>query len=108
VAATLEPGSSASAIAREVGTHPGQLDGWRRELRGRRHINFARVQITGEPAPRPAGLVGGGAQGAEFLEQMELELEKLERRDCDGRRGCLPTSIEIAQIVIFAQSVPTF
>jgi transposase len=66
VAATLEPGSSVSAIAREAGIHPGQLYGWRRQLRGRRQIGFARVQITGEPAPAPAGPVGGGAIEIEF------------------------------------------
>jgi transposase len=42
VAATLEPGSSVSAIAREAGIHPGRLYGWRRQLRGR-----ARMRITG-------------------------------------------------------------
>jgi hypothetical protein len=33
VAATLEPGASVSAVAREAGIHPGQLYGWRRQLR---------------------------------------------------------------------------
>ena len=33
VAASLEPGASVSAIAREAGIHPGQLYGWRRQLR---------------------------------------------------------------------------
>jgi transposase len=64
VAATLEPGSSVSAIARAAGIHPGQLYGWRRQLRGRRQMGFAPVQITGEPAP--AGPVGGGAIEIEF------------------------------------------
>jgi transposase len=34
VAASLEPGASVSAVAREAGIHPGQLYGWRRQLRG--------------------------------------------------------------------------
>jgi transposase len=32
VAASLEPGASVSAIAREAGIHPSQLYGWRRQL----------------------------------------------------------------------------
>jgi transposase len=64
VAATLEPGASVSAIARQAGIHPGQLYGWRRQLRERRQIGFAPVQITCEPAP--AGPVGGGAIEIEF------------------------------------------
>jgi len=64
VAATLEPGASVSAIAREAGIHPGQLYGWRRQLRGRRQIGFAPVQIA--CAPPPAGSTGGGAIEIEF------------------------------------------
>jgi transposase len=59
VAATLEPGASVSAIAREAGVHPGQLYGWRRELRAQTRIDFAPVQVTGEPSG--AGLTGLGA-----------------------------------------------
>jgi transposase len=59
VAATLEPGASVSAIAREAGIHAGQLYGWRRQVRGRPQIGFAPVEITAGPAP--AGLAGGGA-----------------------------------------------
>jgi transposase-like protein len=43
VAASLEPGASVSAIAREAGIHPGQLYGWRRQLRVRQGIGFAPV-----------------------------------------------------------------
>jgi len=32
VSASLEPGASVSAVAREAGIHPGQLYGWRRQL----------------------------------------------------------------------------
>jgi transposase len=57
VAATLEPGANVSAIAREAGIHPGQLYGWRRQLRGQLQIGFAPVQITCTPAAAvsPAG-----------------------------------------------------
>ena len=64
VAATLEPGASVSAVAREAGVHPSQLYGWRRRLRARPRIGFAPVQVTCEPAP--AGAVGGGAIEIEF------------------------------------------
>ena len=34
VAASLEPGASVSALAREAGIHASQLYGWQRQLRG--------------------------------------------------------------------------
>lgn len=61
VAATLELGASVSAIAREAGVHPGQLYGWRRQLRTQPLIGFAPVQIAPEAAP-----AGGGAIEIEF------------------------------------------
>jgi transposase len=61
VAATLESGASVSAIAREAGIHPGQLYGWRRQLRARAGIGFAPVQIA-------AALAGGGAAGHGAIE----------------------------------------
>jgi transposase len=61
VAATLEPGASVSAIAREAGIHPGQLYGWRRQLRARAGIGFAPVRIAAEPA-------GGGQAGRGTIE----------------------------------------
>lgn len=64
VAATLEPGASVSAIARAAGIHPGQLYGWRRQLRGRPPIGFAPVQIASEAAP--VMIAGGGAIEIEF------------------------------------------
>ncbi len=64
VTASLEPGASVSAIAREAGIHPGQLYGWRRELRARREVSFAPVRIAAEIAP--AGLTGTGAIDIEF------------------------------------------
>jgi transposase len=48
VGATLEPGASVSAIAREAGIHPSQLFGWRRQMRATAPIGFAPVQISGE------------------------------------------------------------
>jgi transposase len=63
VAATLEPGASVSAIAREAGIYPGQLYGWRRQLRSQPQIGFAPVQVA---AAAPAGLTDGGAIELEF------------------------------------------
>jgi len=56
VAASLEPGSSVSAVARGAKIHPSQLYGWRRELGVRRDTakGFAPVRIAAEPLPAPA------------------------------------------------------
>ena len=64
VAATLEPGASVSAVAREAGLHPSQLYGWRRQLCAQPPIGFAPVQIA--PEVSPAGLGGAGAIEIEF------------------------------------------
>jgi transposase len=65
VAATLEPGASVAAIAREAGVQPGQLYGWRRQhLRARAPIGFAPVRFAGGTAP--AELAVGGAIEIEF------------------------------------------
>jgi transposase len=72
VAASLEPGASVSAIAREAGIHPGQLYGWRRQLHARQRIGFAPVQIAPEIAP--AGLSGGGAIEVEFASGARMRI----------------------------------
>jgi transposase len=64
VVATLEPGASVSAIAREAGIHPGQLYGWRRWLRAQPRIGFAPVEIA--PASSPGGLASAGSIEIEF------------------------------------------
>jgi transposase len=62
VAATLEPGASVSAVAREAGIHPGQLYGWRRQLRiEQQPVGFAPVRIAPD-----AGVSGPGAIEIEF------------------------------------------
>ena len=65
VAATLEPGASVSAVAREAGIHPSQLFGWRRQMRAPAPTGFTPVQIAGE-APSTGGLVGLGTIEIEF------------------------------------------
>ena len=65
VAATLEPGASVSAVAREAGVHPSQLWGWRRQMRAAAPISFTPVQVAEEPPP----IVAHGSVGA-----IEIEL----------------------------------
>jgi len=72
VAATLEPGASVSAIAREAGVHPSQLYGWRRQLRARPRIGFAPVELAAEPVP--ARLAGVGAIEIEFASGAQMRI----------------------------------
>jgi transposase len=72
VAATLEPGASVSAIARDAGIHPSQLYGWRRQLRAQPHIGFAPVEIASAAAP--AGLAGVGAIEIEFANGARMRM----------------------------------
>jgi transposase len=58
VAATLEAGASVSSVAREAGIHPGQLYGWRRQLRVQPQIGFAPVQVARARAPTELALGG--------------------------------------------------
>ena len=64
VSASLEPGASVSAVAREAGIHPGQLYGWRRQLGVRPRMGFAPVRIVPEAAP--AVLADSGTIEIEF------------------------------------------
>src|ERR1700689_3985278 len=65
VAASLERGAVASAVAREAGIHVSQLFRWRQELCQRDEApsaTFAAVAISPEPAspsalPAPAGVI---------------------------------------------------
>jgi transposase len=65
VAATLAPGGSVSAVAREAGVRPGQLSGWRRQLRASAPLGFAPVQIAPEEAS-PTGQADRGTIEIEF------------------------------------------
>jgi transposase len=67
VAASLEPGAVASAIAREAGIHVSQLFGWRRQLCGRRPTGFAAVQVAPEPC-------GAGTIEIEFVAGARMRL----------------------------------
>jgi transposase len=64
VSASLEPGASVSAVAREAGIQPGQLYGWRRQLGVRARSCFAPVRIAPEAAA--GGSVDRGTIEIEF------------------------------------------
>jgi transposase len=66
VAASLEPGTGVSAIARQAGIHPSQLYGWRRQLCARQQPtgDFVAVGIAAEPAP--SGVATTGSIEVEF------------------------------------------
>jgi transposase len=63
VAASLEPGASVLALAREAGLHPTQLYKWRRQLCARQGAapGFSPVRIIGESGapglPAPVGVI---------------------------------------------------
>jgi transposase len=64
VAASLAPGASVSAVAREAGIHPSQLYGWRRQVRARPRMEFAPVRIA--PEVVAAGLSAAGMIEIDF------------------------------------------
>jgi transposase len=72
VAASLEPGASVSAVAREAGIHPGQLYGWRRQLRVPSPMGFAPVRIA--PDSAQAGLSGPGTIEIEFASGARMRI----------------------------------
>ena len=74
VAASLEPGASVSAVARQAGMHPSQLYGWRRQLlrRSQPAGSFAAVRITAEPAM--AGLSAAGLIEVEFANGSRMRI----------------------------------
>ena len=55
VAATLEPDASVSGVAQEAGIHPGQLYGWRRQLRASPPIGLHRCGSRRRPQQPVAG-----------------------------------------------------
>jgi transposase len=74
ITASLERGTSVSAVAREAGIHPGQLYGWRRQLfRGSQPTaRFAAVQIAAEAVP--AALPAGGVVEIEFTNGSRMRI----------------------------------
>jgi transposase len=66
VAASLEPDTGVSVVARQAGIHPSQLYGWRRQLCADRQpaADFAAVRIAAEAAPN--GMPAPGTIEVEF------------------------------------------
>lgn len=60
VAASLEPGATVMAVAREFGVHGSQVFRWRQQLCGKADAapGFAAVAITAEPR-EPAAMASG-------------------------------------------------
>lgn len=71
VAASLEPGASVSALAREAGIHASQLYGWRRQLRVQPPTGFAPARIVPDA---PAGLIGPGTIEIEFASGARMRI----------------------------------
>jgi transposase len=76
VAASLEPGAVASAVAREAGIHVSQLFRWRRELCGRSEASstFAAVAVSREPVSTPALPALSGVIEIEFASGARLRI----------------------------------
>jgi transposase len=72
VAASLEPGASVSALARQAGIHASQLYGWRRQLRAQQPMSFAPVRIAEDAAA--AGVVRGGTIEIEFASGVRMRI----------------------------------
>ncbi len=94
VAAALEPGAIASAVAREAGIHASQLYRWRQELCGlaRAAAGFAAVTIATEPgvARSPTLTPAGGL--------IEIELATGTRLRISGAVDAATVSAVIAAL----------
>jgi transposase len=76
VAAVLEPGAVASAVAREAGIHVSQLFRWRQELcrRDEATSKFAAVTVSAEPVSTPALTAPSGVIEVEFASGVRLRI----------------------------------
>ena len=76
VAASMEQGAVASAIAREAGIHVSQLFRWRQELcrRDEASSTFAAVTVSTEPVSTPALPVLSGVIEIEFASGVRLRI----------------------------------
>ena len=90
VSASLEPGASVSAVAREAGIHPGQLYGWRRQLGVRARIGFSPVRIA--PEAVPAGIVDRGTIEIEFATGVRMRIT-----------GAVDTAARTAAVAVLAE-----
>jgi transposase len=94
LAAAMEPGAVASAVAREAGIHASQLYRWRQELcgPGRAAAGFAAVTIAAEPslASRPVPATSSGL--------IEIELASGARLRISGAVDAATVSAVIAAL----------
>src|SRR5215475_9351280 len=76
VAASMEQGAVASAIAREAGIHVSQLFRWRQELcrRDEASSTFAAVTVSAEPVAMPAPAAPSGVIEIEFASGVRLRI----------------------------------
>jgi transposase len=77
VAASLERGAVASAVAREAGIHVSQLFRWRQELcqrDGAPAATFAAVTVSPEPVSAPALPAPSGVIEIEFASRARLRI----------------------------------
>jgi transposase len=72
VAASLDPDTSVSAVAREAGIHASQLYSWRRQLRGQQPMSFAPVRIA--PDAAAGGVIGCGTIEIEFASGTRMRI----------------------------------
>jgi transposase len=76
VAASMERGAVASAVAREAGIHVSQLFRWRQELcrRDEASSTFAAVTVSAEPVSTSAVTVPSGVIEIEFASVVRLRI----------------------------------
>jgi transposase len=86
VAATLEPGGSVSAVAREAGIRATQLYGWRLRMRASAPKGFAPVRIAPE---MPAG---AGTLEIEFASGARMRIS-----------GAVDIAVMTAAVAVLAQ-----
>ena len=102
VAASLEPGASVSALARDAGLHPTQLYKWRRQLCAPQEAapGFAPVQVIsgpaapGFPAPQASMSLPAGAS----VGVIEIELANGTRLRITGAADAAAVSAAVGAL----------
>ena len=74
VAAALEPGAVASAVAREAGIQASQLFRWRRQLHGTQRFGSLPLEVPTVAAPITASPMSPGVVEIEFTTGVRLRI----------------------------------
>jgi transposase len=74
VAAAMEPGAVASAVAREAGIHSSQLFRWRRQLHGAARFASLTLEVPTDAAPITALPMSPGVIEVEFTTGARLRI----------------------------------